>query len=108
MAALDPGDRASVMVKTWMEDGTPVISLSGEIDLTNAERIRSAIDDALSRGTARLVFEMSGVGFMDSSGIALLASAVRNAQEVELRDPTAIVRRLIELTGLTEILHVTP
>jgi anti-anti-sigma factor len=108
MAALDPGDQASVSVKTWLEGGTPVISVSGELDLTNAEQIRSVIGDTLSRETTRLVFDMSGVEFMDSSGIALIAFAVRRVQEVELRNPTPIVRRLIELTGITEIVRITP
>jgi anti-sigma B factor antagonist len=108
MAALDSGDRASVTIKTWVEDGTPVVSLSGELDLTNAEHVRSVISDALSGQTARLVFDMSGVQFMDSSGIALLASAIRKVQEVELRNPTPIVRRLVELTGLAGILRITP
>jgi anti-anti-sigma factor len=108
MAALDPGDRASVSVKTWLEGDTPVIGLSGEFDLTNAERVRSAIEDTLSRQTSRLVFDVSGVEFMDSSGIALLAYAVRRVQEVELRNPTSIVRRLMELTGITEIVRITP
>jgi anti-sigma B factor antagonist len=107
MAKLDSGDQASVTIKTWAEDGTPVISLSGELDLTNAERVRSVIGDTLSRETERLVFEMSGVEFMDSSGIALLASTVRKVKEVELRNPTFIVRRLVELTGLAEILRIT-
>jgi anti-anti-sigma regulatory factor len=42
---------------------------------------------------------------MDSSGVALLVSAARTRQ-VELRHPNPIVRRLIELAGLTELLLV--
>lgn len=30
MANLDSGDQASVTIKTWVEDGTTVVSLSGE------------------------------------------------------------------------------
>ncbi len=45
---------------------------------------------------------------MDSSGLALLASVAQRVPEVELRDPSPIVRRLIELTGLVGILNVTP
>jgi len=45
---------------------------------------------------------------MDSSGIALLVAAARQARQVELRHPTPVVRRLIELTGLTELLLMTP
>lgn len=108
MATLDSGDRSSATINTWMEGGTPVIGLSGEIDMTNAEHVRSVIADALSSEPGRLVFELSGVEFMDSSGIALLALAVRKAQEIELRNPTSIVRRLIELTGLAEIMQITP
>jgi anti-sigma B factor antagonist len=108
MATLGAGDQASVTIKTWVEDGTPVVSLSGELDLTNAEHVRSVISDSLSGQTARLVFDMSGVEFMDSSGIALLASAIQKAREVELRNPTPIVRRLVELTGLAGILRITP
>ena len=108
MAALGSGDQASVTIKTWIEDGTPVVSLAGELDLTNAEQVRSVISGSLSGQAARLVFDMSGVEFMDSSGIALLASAVQKVQEVELRNPTPIVRRLVELTGLAGILRITP
>jgi anti-sigma B factor antagonist len=108
MAELDSGDPASVTIKTWVEDGTPVVSLSGELDRTNAERVRSIIRDPLSREADRLVFDMSGLEFMDSSGIALLASTVRKVRQVELRNPTPIVRRLVELTGLAEILRITP
>jgi Glycosyltransferase family 20/Ferritin-like domain len=54
MAKLDSGDQASVTIKTWVEGGTPVVSLSGELDLTNAERVRSVIGDTLSRETERL------------------------------------------------------
>jgi anti-sigma B factor antagonist len=108
MATLNSRDRASVTIKTWVENGTPVVSLSGELDLTNAEHVRSVIGETLSGETPRLVLEMSKLEFMDSSGIALLASAVRKVQEVELRNPTPIVRRLIELTGLAEILRITP
>ena len=40
------------------------------------------------------MFDISGLEFMDSSGIALLVSATRKARHVEVRHPTPIVRRL--------------
>jgi anti-anti-sigma factor len=105
---LDPDGRSPITVQTGAEGGTPVVSLSGELDLTNAERVKSAIGDMISAGTERLVVELSALEFMDSSGLALLASFARKVPEVELRDPSPIVRRLIDLTGLAEILNVTP
>jgi anti-anti-sigma factor len=68
--------------------------------------VRSYLDDALAGGSERLVFDLSGLEFMDSSGIALLAAAAQRVREVEIREPPATVRRLLELTGLTEILRI--
>jgi len=90
------------------ENGTPVIRLSGELDMVSVEKVRSAVEDALAGESERLVFDVSELEFMDSSGIALLVSATRKARKVEVRNPVPIVRRLIELTGLTEILLMVP
>jgi anti-sigma B factor antagonist len=108
MAELDLSGPSPVTVKTLAEGGTPVVSLSGELDLTNIERVRSSIGDVLTAGTGRLVVEMSELAFMDSSGLAMLASFARKVPEIELRDPSPIVRRLIDLSGLAEILNVSP
>jgi anti-sigma B factor antagonist len=108
MANLNPNGPSSVTVKTSAEGGTPVVSLSGELDLTNAARVQSVIEDIIAAGTGRLVVEMSELEFMDSPGLALLASVARKVPEVELRAPSPIVRRLIELTGLAEIRNVSP
>jgi anti-anti-sigma factor len=72
------------------------------------ERVQSVIGDVITGGTKRLIVETSELQFMDSSGLALLASVARKVPEVELRDPSPIVRRLVDLTGLAEILIVTP
>ena len=86
----------------------PVIRLSGELDMVSVERVRSVVEGALTAEDDRLAFDVSELEFMDSSGIALLVSAARTARQVELRHPTPIVRRLIELTGLTELLLMVP
>jgi anti-anti-sigma factor len=108
MAELDPTGEASCVAEVSDDHGTPVIRLSGELDLVTVESVRAAMDAVLTRETERLVFEISELEFMDSSGLALLVSASRRAQKVELRNPTLIVRRLIELTGLAERLMIVP
>jgi len=108
MAELNTAGRAPITVRTRHQDGVPVISVTGELDLTNAGEVRSAVEAVVSDHDQRVVFEVSELTFMDSSGIALLASVTRRAREVELRDPTPIVRRLIEMTGLDKVLRITP
>jgi anti-sigma B factor antagonist len=108
MAELDPADQAHCAADVSTENAVPVIRLSGELDMVSVERVRAVIDEALAGENERLVFDVSELEFMDSSGIALLISAARKVPAVEVRNPTAIVRRIIELTGLTEILRITP
>ena len=106
MAELNTAGQAPITVRTRHQDGEPVISVAGELDLTNAKEVRSAIEAVISGHDQRVIFEVSELAFMDSSGIALLASVARQVREVELRDPTPIVRRLIEMTGLDEVLRI--
>src|ERR1700761_4890341 len=98
MANLELNGPSFITGGTLAESGTLVVTLSGELDLTNIERVKSAIGDVLTAATERLVVEVSGLAFMDSSGLALLASFARKIPEIEIRDPAPIVRRLIDLS----------
>ena len=106
MADLDPADQAQAVADVRDENGTPVIWLSGELDMTSVPQVRVTIDAALASHPGQVVLDASSLDYMDSSGIALLASVASKAQEVQVRNPTLIVRRLIELTGLSQILRI--
>lgn len=55
--------------------------LSGEVDHDAAQSLRIQLDDALvSRTPQTLVLDFGGVGFMDSSGIGLIAGRQRSAR----------------------------
>ena len=82
------------------------LAISGEIDLSNADAVRASIDSTVSKPHERIVFELARLEFLDSSGIALLLWAAAQAQSVQLRQPSDIVRRIIEVTGLSEILNM--
>jgi anti-anti-sigma factor len=43
---------------------------------------------------------------LDSSGVALLLYAAAKSGSVRVRNPSDIVRRIIEVTGLSDILHM--
>ncbi len=90
------------------DDGAPVIRVVGEVDLATAELVRSVVVDAIKTDPARVVFDLSGVGFMDSSGISVLLEAIKLATSVQIRRPSEAVRRVIEVTGLTEVLQIEP
>jgi anti-sigma B factor antagonist len=49
-----------------------VISLAGELDLSNADRLRDALHGAMRSGATRVVVDLSGLGFIDSTGLRTL------------------------------------
>ncbi|MET9896930.1 STAS domain-containing protein [Streptomyces sp. NPDC006465] len=88
-----------------------VLALSGEIDADNVGFLRQALEiDA--NGPARLVLDFSGVIFMDSSGISVLAAARRDAASaggwIRMASLTAPVQRVVEIVGLDTIIPCYP
>ncbi|HVB07017.1 MAG TPA: STAS domain-containing protein [Acidimicrobiales bacterium] len=98
MAELGEGGVTANLEMT--EGGAPCIAIAGELDFSNAEGVRTVVDEALANDPEELVFDLEKLSFMDSSGIAVLVHASNHAR-VLLRRPTPIVLRVIEVTGLT-------
>jgi anti-anti-sigma factor len=90
------------------DDRTLIVSVSGELDITNVETLGSAVAPALKRDPARLIVDLRDLHFADSSAIALWVQWARAVPEIELRDVSPLLRRVVESMGLTEMLHVTP
>jgi anti-anti-sigma factor len=84
--------------------GDPVIVLNGELDISNADAFREAVERVVEEKPGRLVFDLSQLSFMDSSGIAVMVYAATNVGAIELRHASTIIRRVVEATGLSEIL----
>ncbi|TDQ52308.1 anti-anti-sigma factor [Actinorugispora endophytica] len=64
----------------------------------------------LDDGAARLVVDMSGVEFCDSTGLSVLLSAMERARErggdLELAAPRSAVVKILEITGLDAVFAV--
>lgn len=87
------------------------IFLSGELDhheaKTAMKKIQSLIDDQLPRDC---VIDMSGLGFMDSSGIALILRVYKLLNEIGgrawIENPSAQVSKVIDASGIDRIVTV--
>ena len=86
--------------------GTSVLSVYGELDLSNSEVFESAVRSAEERHRANLIVDLSGLQFIDSSGLAVLIRTANRSREnsnsLALLRGSAPVDRLFKLTGLTE------
>ena len=97
-------------VSDTLTDDRLVVSVSGEIDLSTATELQLAVD-ALSPFQRPLALDLSGVGFVDSTGIRALLAINNRAMETVgqpliLMRATDATRRLIQLTGLDRILVI--
>ncbi len=83
--------------------------LRGEIDAHSVTVLARHLDP-LPGSADDVVIDLSGVGFVDSSGLRVLVEAHQRAEaedrRVVLSDPSRPVLRLLEITGLLEYLHV--
>lgn len=88
-------------------DGAGVrVAPHGEIDIATADRLQARIAELLAGGCTRLVLDLEGVRFMDSTGIRLLVELTRSARDdhwelAVIRVPHA-VRRVLELSGVLD------
>jgi len=62
-------------IKTQNYNDVTVLELQGVLDIDSIEQLESAIYDVTSAGKCALVLDLSGVGFIDSTGLQLLISA---------------------------------
>lgn len=103
--AARPGE-GQLLVRSDAE-GRTVLAVTGEIDLSNVDDLSKQIDAAI-KPTDSLIFDLSDVSFMDSSGIALLLNTVNSVADAVVRAPSKQVRRVLEATGLTSVLRMAP
>ncbi|HEV8063928.1 MAG TPA: STAS domain-containing protein [Acidimicrobiales bacterium] len=97
---------ASVKSET-APDGTAVVSITGELDIATVDGIRQDLFLAVTRAGERpIVIDAGELSFMDSSGLAVLVWAAKQASSVTVAHASPTIRRIIELTGLETILHL--
>jgi anti-sigma B factor antagonist len=90
------------------QDDAAVIVLGGELDLYNAEDIRSALADLIGDDPRCVVVDMADVEFIDSTALGVLIEARSRLGDNRLRlaAPQLGTRRTLEVSGLDRQLPV--
>jgi anti-sigma B factor antagonist len=88
-------------------DGRLALAVTGEIDLAVAGRFRQELETLVADSGGSALVDLSGVGFIDSSGIRELLTARLAAEnaggQLTLLNPSPSCRRVLEVSGvLTE------
>lgn len=92
------------LVDEQVDDSTHVVSLRGEIDAHTAPKLGSRLFGLAEDGNRGVVVDLSGVTFMDSTGIGVLVNALRHLKQRRCKMvivcPSARVLRPFQVTGL--------
>jgi anti-anti-sigma factor len=95
-------------IRTLRDGSTATVSAAGEIDLSTVDELRSAVTDAASDGTEKLRLDLTGIEFIDSTGLGgllELRSTLRSRNvTLEIDAGEGPVRQAMEITGLSELL----
>lgn len=87
------------------------ISVAGEVDISNAASLRTAIDLALEQPTEAVVLNLAQVSYIDSTGIGVLVGAAHHAQEhnksFSAENAQAPVLRVAQLLGVDKEVNIT-
>jgi len=96
-------------LETELVNGVLVVRPEGELDLGSADLFRDHVDRALARGRVRgVVLNLSGVTFIDSSGLGAVLGRYRRVRQegmaMAMAAAPAKLQPVLELSGLLKIM----
>ncbi|MBW3084893.1 Anti-sigma-B factor antagonist [Austwickia sp. TVS 96-490-7B] len=101
-------------VSTKEDRGVAIVTVDGDVDVSNATRLRDTLDHVLATGRAHVVVDVRGVPFMDSTGLGVLVGRMKvvRARRGSIRLVVTAPRmlRVLSITGLDTVfpLYDTP
>ena len=105
---MSPGDLQVIVSSV---DSQHEVRLAGELDMATAAQLRDELLRLCSDGAKMVTVDMTGLVFIDSTGLSVLISALKDLRQqggdMALRSPTPGTRKVLEITGLTEVFAIS-
>jgi anti-sigma B factor antagonist len=100
----------TIAQSTLPDTGWDVLAVAGEVDLATVPELERAVKGVLEDGSENLVIDLGDTTFMDSTGLRVLITADRDFKQAD-RELAILVKpgpisRLIDVSGMHELLHV--
>jgi anti-sigma B factor antagonist len=93
-------------------DDTVTVSLHGEVDVLTVDQVRVALAEAIADRPQRIVVDLADLSFIDSTGLGALVFGFQRSRDegigFRLARPTRGVHQILVLSGLLEVVEVTP
>ena len=92
-------------------DSQARVVVAGEVDAHTSAELEQGFERALEAGATTVIVDVAKMSFIDSSGLRVLVQTRKRLVDaggsLELRQPSETVVRLLELTGLQELLETS-
>jgi anti-sigma B factor antagonist len=86
------------------------VAIRGEVDVAAVPALEQALESAIETTAGGLALDLSGVEFLDSSGLLAVLNArgllAREGRALAVVCPPGPVRQLLELAGVAELLVI--
>ncbi|MGH9056731.1 MAG: STAS domain-containing protein [Acidimicrobiales bacterium] len=88
-----------------------VLTVSGEVDVYSAPRLREKLVELVSQGHRQVVVDLEGVDFLDSTGLGVLVGGLKRLRshdgDLSIVCSQARVLKVFEITGLTTVFNIS-
>lgn len=105
-------DPIELTLRSQLDGGWNVVSVTGELDVYNSPKLRDELSTLIDSGSSKVIIDMRGVEFMDSSGLGVLVSALRRLRDgggiLRLVGTQPSLKRVLAITGLDKLFALYP
>lgn len=100
-----------MQVLTRRKNGATVVDVMGDVDLYNSPEVRKAVMEAVrAEGVQRVVMNLKGVRYIDSSGVASLVEGLKTSRGLGVKfvlyGLSSAAREVLELSRLIQVFEV--
>ena len=104
----DPATNFNVAVA--VDGGDATVAITGEVDVYTAPQLRERLYTVIADGASHVVLDLESMTFIDSTGLGVIVGTLKRLRQgggdLVLRAPSRSTRKVLDITGLTQILEI--
>jgi anti-anti-sigma factor len=99
-------------ITSVQQDDVTVVTITHDLDASTSAETTAYLRSEIDAGRARLVIDISSVGYLSSAGLRVILAAVRSARssggDVRLAVAEGNIRRVVDMSGFSDLIKTFP